>query len=170
MASQRQFITFFRMFIIFKLPQCLNKIEKLEVYFIRNVYNEQYWELAKVFLVNFCYAHIIAIFLGAMAGMNPANNWLLNKGLIGSPWVEKYVWSVYWATNIMLTVGFGDIAAANYQEAICLIFIETLSCIIMAYNINRVGSIITNIRREDQNRSKKFKIFKKLSDQNTVSE
>ena len=40
----------------------------------------------------------------------------------------------------------------------------------MAYNINRVGSIITNIRLEDQNRSKKFKIFRKLTDQNSVSE
>jgi hypothetical protein len=105
-----------------------------------------------------------------MAGMDPTNNWLLQKGLLGSPWIERYVWSVYWATNIMLTVGFGDIAAANHQEATCLIFIETLSCIIMAYNINRVGSIINNIRLEDQNRCKKFKIFQKLTDQNTVSE
>ena len=40
----------------------------------------------------------------------------------------------------------------------------------MAYNINRVGSIINNIRREDQNKSKKLKIFKKLTDQNEVSE
>lgn len=32
-------ISVFRLFIIFKLPQCLHKIEKLEVYFIRNIYN-----------------------------------------------------------------------------------------------------------------------------------
>ena len=128
------------------MPQCLEKIEKLEVYFIRNVYNEQYWELAKVFLVNFCYAHFIGILLGAMASLSPNDSWLMKNGLIGVPWVEKYVWSVYWATNIMLTVGFGDLSAANHKEAICLIFIETLSCIVMAYNINRVGSIITNIR------------------------
>ena len=40
----------------------------------------------------------------------------------------------------------------------------------MAYNISRVGSIIANIRREDQNRSKKFKIFKKLTDQNAITD
>lgn len=40
----------------------------------------------------------------------------------------------------------------------------------MAYNISRVGSIIANIRREDQNRSKKFKIFKKLTDQNVITD
>jgi Ion channel len=80
------------------------------------------------------------------------------------------VWSFYWANNIMLTVGFGDIVASNYQEAICLIFIETFSCIIMAYNINCVGSIISSIRAENQQRSKKFKIFKKLTHQNFVPE
>ncbi len=39
----------------------------------------------------------------------------------------------------------------------------------MAYNINRVGTIINNIRSEDQNRSKRFKVFKKLTKQNCVS-
>lgn len=26
-------------------------------------------------------------------------------------WVVKYIWGYYWGTNIMLTVGFGDISA-----------------------------------------------------------
>jgi len=38
----------------------------------------------------------------------------------------------------------------------------------MAYNINCVGGIIANIRFQDQQRSKKFKIFKKLTDNNRV--
>lgn len=36
-------MSYLRLFIVFKLPACLGKIEKLEVYFIRNIYNEQYW-------------------------------------------------------------------------------------------------------------------------------
>lgn len=163
-------ISYLRLFIVFKLPQCLSKIDKLEVYFIQNMYNEQYWNLAKVFIVNFCYAHIIALFLAAMASLDTGNNWMIGKGIEGAGWIERYVWSYYWATNIMLTVGFGDLAAHNYKEAICLIFIETFSCIVMAYNINCMGTIISNIRAEDQKRSKKFKIFKKLTDQNHVPE
>lgn len=45
------------------------------------------------------------------------------KGIEGQSWVEQYIWSYYWANNIMLTVGFGDMVASNYQEAVCLIFI-----------------------------------------------
>lgn len=70
----------------------------------------------------------------------------------------------------MLTVGFGDIVATNSFEAVCLIFLETFSCIVMAYNINCMGGIITNIRAENDKRSKKYKIFKKLCDQNNVPE
>ena len=43
----------------------------------------------------------------------------------------------------MLTVGFGDIAAANIYEAATLIFIETVSCITLAYNISTVGALIS---------------------------
>jgi len=49
----------------------------------------------------------------------------------------------------MLTVGFGDITAANFQEAICLVLIETFSCLALAYNINCVGNLITNIKSQD---------------------
>jgi hypothetical protein len=40
-----------------------------------------------------------------------------------SNWFIKYVWGYYWGTNIMLTVGFGDLVATTHIEAILLIFI-----------------------------------------------
>ena len=49
----------------------------------------------------------------------------------------------------MLTVGFGDLSAANYKEALILIFIETFSCITLAYNINTVGSILSELRSSE---------------------
>ena len=58
-----------------------------------------------------------------MANLNASDNWLVQKGIQNAPWSEVYAWSAYWAVNIMLTVGFGDISAANHIEAIILIFI-----------------------------------------------
>ncbi len=46
----------------------------------------------------------------------------------------------------MLTVGFGDISANNYIEAMILVFIETFSCITLAYNISNVGALIGELR------------------------
>lgn len=48
----------------------MDNLEKLEAAFIKTYYNEQYWSLAKVVIFNFCFAHIIAIFLSAMTQIN----------------------------------------------------------------------------------------------------
>jgi hypothetical protein len=62
----------------------------------------------------------------------------------------------------MLTIGFGDITPHSYQEALIMIFIETISCVILAYNINCVGTLISNIRMQDEEKHRNLKVFKKL--------
>lgn len=47
----------------------------------------------------------------------------------------------------MITVGFGDITPVNYKEAIVVAFIEIFSSLVLAYNINEVGSIVSSIRK-----------------------
>ncbi len=77
-----------------------------------------------------------------MASMDPDKSWYTKINIQQEHWFIRYVWGYYWGTNIMLTVGFGDISANNYIEAIFLIFIETFSCITLAYNISNVGALI----------------------------
>ncbi len=76
-----------------------------------------------MFIFNYCFAHVLAIFLVAMAGIDDQNNWMIKKQIINSPWYEKYAWSYYWATTTMLTVGFGDLSATTYKEAIIMVLI-----------------------------------------------
>ena len=103
-----------------------------------------------------------------MANIDDKSNWMTKKGINDSEWYEQYIWSYYWANTIMLTVGFDDMVATTSNEALCLIFIETFSCLAMAYNINCIGNIISKIRQIDTLKSKKFKIFKKLTENNEV--
>lgn len=42
-------------------------------------------------------------------------SWMKQKGINDAVWSEKYIWAYYWATTIMLTVGFGDLTATNVQ-------------------------------------------------------
>jgi hypothetical protein len=69
----------------------------------------------KVFLTNFVFAHILAIILIMMTWINENQSWLEKIGAATAPWYERYSWAYYGGTTIMLTVGFGDIAAGNYQ-------------------------------------------------------
>lgn len=55
--------------------------------------------------------------------MDPDKSWYTKISIQDEHWFIRYVWGYYWGTNIMLTVGFGDISANNYIEALLLIFI-----------------------------------------------
>jgi hypothetical protein len=48
-----------------------------------------------------------------MANIDDNNNWMIKKNIIYQTWSSKYIWSYYWGTTIMLTVGFGDLAATT---------------------------------------------------------
>jgi hypothetical protein len=90
-------------------------MEVLENLYITSFYREQYWGLFMVLLLNFTAAHILSLALNAMSFLNIQSNWLTAHSLQLAPWYERYVWGYYWGTTIMLTVGFGDLAATNYQ-------------------------------------------------------
>lgn len=78
------------------------------------------------------------------------------------------MWAYYWATTIMLTVGFGDIVPVNSSEALCMIFVETISCILLAYNINNVGEIISKIRSYSLLQQTNLKTFRNISSTNSI--
>lgn len=98
-----------------------------------------------------------------MAEFNDLNNWLITKNLAEVEWYQQYAWAYYWAVNIMLTVGFGDFAAVNYQEAIFLIFIEMISCMTLAYNINCVGNLISELRKREIEKDNNLKVLRHIS-------
>jgi hypothetical protein len=50
-----------------------------------------------------------------MSSIDEHKNWLMAKDAYHSPWYEQYSWAYYWGSTIMLTVGFGDIAATTYK-------------------------------------------------------
>lgn len=43
-------------------------------------------------------------------------NWITMIGIESDDWMTKYLYSIYWATTILVTVGFGDITPQNKYE------------------------------------------------------
>lgn len=73
-------ISYFKFFIILKLAPTIEKIRNLQIIFIKNCFKEQYWELIKVFLSNFLFAHFLAIILILMTN-GTTENWLTSREL-----------------------------------------------------------------------------------------
>lgn len=135
---------------------------------IKKVYYERYWSLIKIFLFNLVFAHAIAITLNFM--LKEGRNWQITKGIDIEPWTQRYIWSYYWATTIMLTVGFGDYVPTTSQEAMWIIAIEIISCIAFSYNISCLGSIITTIRSQGEEINKSKRIFENFAEKSNLSE
>lgn len=79
--SNNQEMSIIRLFILIKLPQTFEKIEKVEAFLIKNSHDEQYWSLFKIFFLNFCFAHLLAIILTLIAKINPSDNWYSFKDI-----------------------------------------------------------------------------------------
>ena len=62
----------------------------------------------------------------------------------------QYLYSLYWSSTTMISIGYGDIVPRNPGEIGFTIFIQFLSCLLYAYAINIIWSIIEelNSRKE----------------------
>lgn len=69
----------------------------------------------------------------------------------------------------MLTIGFGDITPKTYEEAICIIFIEIVSCIAFSYNISCLGSILAAIQSKNEKVDNNRKLFNYIASKNNFS-
>jgi potassium voltage-gated channel Eag-related subfamily H protein 1/potassium voltage-gated channel Eag-related subfamily H protein 5 len=73
--------------------------------------------------------------------------WVNQVEIMGQPlklgdWSLQYMFSLYWASTTMLTIGSGDITPANQAEVVYTVSAQFISCILFGFSINEVWSII----------------------------
>ncbi|EAR91247.2 cyclic nucleotide-binding domain protein (macronuclear) [Tetrahymena thermophila SB210] len=99
-------------------------------------------------------AHIVSILWYQLALIEGYYNfqvtWITKIQIQNEDWYTKYIYSLYWSVTTMTTVGYGDISACNYIEALFVSIMMIFMSCVFAYSINNIGIILQAIERDTQ--------------------
>lgn len=89
--------------------------------------------------------HLNACAWYAVAYFNPdktANTWLDESGLKPEYWIIKYFYSYYYATSMMVTVGYDKISPQNSMECCVGVILLVVSLMLFGYTVNTMKRIL----------------------------
>ena len=155
--------------VAFNIKEYLNNFSIIEDHFFTATHHEKYWNLVKVLSLNLVVCHLLACILVAVASIHPEDSWMSTNMINLAPWHEQYIWSYYFGTTIILTIGFGDLHPGNYVEAFFIIIISFCACLFFGYNINYIGNLINLIKQDEVEKNNKLKVFNSLAKRTEVS-
>ena len=122
-------------------------------------------DLIKIFFISILVAHIFACFWFFMADLSLEKyqcSWILQTNLLDASWDIKYLYSIYWASVTMMTVGYGDITPQNEVEVVVCIVSVILGCAVYAYNISSIGMILQELNKENAEFNHKINVINRF--------
>lgn len=108
-------------------------------------------DLINLMFYSFFALHLVACFFYyiSIIEIDTDQTWLYKKNLLDEDLYTKYLYSLYWSTTTILTVGYGDITPNTKTEIGFTIAIIVFGCMLFAYIINAIGVIATEINKEN---------------------
>lgn len=116
------------------------------------IYFGQFYDLILVMVKIVCMAHVFACLWHACSYYNSNNGktWITLLKLENDPWMDRYLYSIYWALTTIVTVGYGDITPQNKLEICFCILTFLIGTIVFGYCLNVIGTLMAEINEKDK--------------------
>lgn len=139
--------------LMFRLVKMKKIFVSLEEYLFLSNKNKGIYDLFKLMILIIYVGHFFACLWVYVAQVEMSygikNTWIQNFNLIDYGWESQYVSSLYFAVYTMVTVGYGDVYPSNMIERSLCIVLMILACGVFAYSLNRFGTILEEMYREE---------------------
>ncbi len=118
----------------------------------------------RLLLINLIIAHWIAClwhFTALLEVGKAQSTWLTSYGIIDSNWKVRYVFSLYWATTTMITVGYGDITPVTTIEKVLAMITMVVAGGVFANTMNSINEILQGLDNTTQLFSQAMRAIRK---------
>ena len=114
------------------------------------------YEVFKLFLSIIFVDHLLACAWVYLAQVElyygSDKTWFHEKNILNVGWQIKYLYSLYFSTTTMITVGYGDIIPNSSLEIAYCLFMMLISSGMFAYSLNKLGNILQEMYKKDNHK------------------
>ena len=63
-------------------------------------------------------------------------------------WTTKYIYSLYFSSSTLLTVGYGDVTPTNVYEILMILVTQIIGIATFAYAVNQIGVALSSMQEK----------------------
>ncbi|KAL4510549.1 hypothetical protein ABPG72_004703 [Tetrahymena utriculariae] len=172
-SQDYQFYRFIILSIFYKVLQFDKIFKRIEDEFPLSTTTSNVISLIKLLFSIILNLHISALawlimgFIQIKQGCQ--STWMDGASISNSDWYVQYIYSYYFSTVTMITVGYGDISPKTVAEKVLCIVNMMIACGQFAYSVNSIGNIFEQFFRLDNEIKANMKIINNYMTNKTIS-
>ncbi|KAL4448740.1 hypothetical protein ABPG74_012829 [Tetrahymena malaccensis] len=161
--------------VIFKCFMLLSIYERIEQKFGYQKNLENILDLIKLLFKIGSICHFFSLLWFALGQyeiqvLGKSNTWIQYKSIQDAGIYTQYIYSFYYITTTMITVGYGDITPQNEIEITFSVLIMYLTSVVYAYSLNCIGNILYNINESHKDFRSDMRTIHQLMEEQNVKQ